>query len=92
MLVKRTMREVWTEELIRPCVKKYEAIQQGNAQLHELERNKVLLRTKNMILDVKIKQLEKELKEEFLNEKLGKLQLDRCKPKDELEYDRKVIG
>lgn len=45
------------------------------------------------MLDTEIKQMEKELKEDFLNEKPGKLQLDTRKPKDELEeYDCKVIS
>lgn len=77
MSVKRTTHEVWTEELIRPREEEYEGIQeairQGNAQLRELERNRLLLRMKNMMLDMEIKQLEKELKEDFLNEKPRKL-------------------
>lgn len=45
-----------------------------------------------MMLDVEIKWLEKELKEDFVNKKPGMLQPDTCKPKDELEeYDRKAI-
>lgn len=46
-----------------------------------------------MMLDVEIKQLEKELKEDFMNENPGNLQPITRKTKDGLEeYDHELVG
>lgn len=44
-------------------------IQQGNIRLEELEEERVRLRKKSALVDVEVKKLEDEIKEDFLTEK-----------------------
>jgi len=44
-----------------------EEIQQGNLRLHKLEEERVRLRKKNALMDVEVKNMEDEIKKDFLD-------------------------
>ena len=72
-LVDTTIRRTLEEGIAPPneaeCLGPKEEIQQGNFRLQELGKERVRLREKSTLVEVEVKKLEDEIKEDFLDKK-----------------------